>query len=221
MKTKFLFVAASAIALNACGQAPQNQEAATLSADESYLLDAVDSTADDSASASTTTSSSVAGDLQTDKLQKRASRLLEVADEDKSESLSLEEFLAAPEKMHAQFGPSDRPAPSAAQLEKIKTRMTEAFQKFAGDDAIMSKEELIQYLTESAPRISHHRDHGTVEGDRGRHRGRGHGRNQGKDRAPPSSDEIITSYDKNGDGLLSKEEFDAFLADRRAKHDQE
>ena len=152
-------------------------------------------------------SASVAPDIEVGRLTKMSERLFTEADRDKSGALSLVEFLAGAERL-AKHGKDRRMnSVSDAQKEKVKEKLTADFEEFAGADAQMTVDELKEFLTFQAPRISKFREH-----QGGRHDGEGH-----RQLPPPSWDELMKKYDKNGDGSLSKDEFDAFMGDRRRR----
>jgi Ca2+-binding EF-hand superfamily protein len=220
MKSSVVLIVATIWGASSCRGVTDkpSEELAGLSDDEAYLLDSVESTADDSAVASTTTTSAVAEDLPSEKLVERATRLLAVADVDASGALNLEEFVSGPEKMRAQFGRRDRPDPSPEKLEKMKSRLTEAFGKHAGNDALMSKDEIVQFLAQSAPRVSHRRDHGDGHKQHrkpnGKHK---RGQHEGGRSEHSAWERVAKEFDKDGDGRLNQTEFEALLAARRAR----
>lgn len=101
-----------------------------------------------------------------------------------------------------------------AYIENQKEKLTADFNKNAGDDAQLSSDELKILLTSCAPRVGRHRGNdpikGKVPGESGGH----------KPMPMPDSSwgEVLKKFDADGDGKLSKEEFDAFLAEKRAEH---
>ena len=152
-------------------------------------------------------SASVAPDIEADRLTKMSERLFTEADSDKSGALSLVEFLAGAERLAKHCKDRRMDAVSDSQKEKVKEKLTADFEEFAGADTQMTVDELKEFLTFQAPRISKFREH---QGRR--HDGEGH-----RQLPPPSWDELMKKYDKNGDGALSKDEFDAFMGDRRRR----
>jgi Ca2+-binding EF-hand superfamily protein len=170
-----------------------------------YLADML--LADDAGTATAVVhvSASVAPDIEAGRLTKMSERLFTAADSDKSGALSLVEFLAGAEKLAKQFKDRRMDSVSDAQKEKVKQKITADFEEFAGVDAQMTVDELKEFLTFQAPRISKFR-----QNQGGRHGGQAH-----RQLPPPSWDQLMKKYDKNGDGSLSKDEFDAFMGDRR------
>lgn len=225
MKKNQILLTGLMCAVAACTSNPNSQydraaKKSSMSDADAYLLDLADAAATSEDAETVQVDVSVGSDLDDARLNEMAARMLAVADTDKSGSLSLAEFLESPQKLRMHHeGPLDF-TPTEVQKEKMKARFTADFEEFAGEDALLSKDELVALLVQNAPLVASHRGHG-----------RGHGPQQGEDdhrqggpeerrtpkRAPLAWDQIIAKYDKNGDGLLSKEEFDAFRADRHTK----
>ena len=194
------------------GAHPVNGQAAVDHSDDQeavnqYLADML--LADDAGTATAVVhvSASVAPDIEVGRLTKMSERLFTAADSDKSGALSLVEFLAGAEKLAKHCQDRRMDSVSDAQKVKVKEKLTADFEEFAGADAQMTVDELKEFLTIQAPRISKFREH-----QGGRHDGEGH-----RQLPPPSWDELMKKYDKNGDGSLSKDEFDAFMGDRRRR----
>jgi len=122
-----------------------------------------------------------------------AAKFLKKTDKDASGSLSLEEFLAV------RFSSRVLPAPAKA---KIEVRRTELFNKFAGDDKLLSAKEIVTLLEEgrkdAMERFQKHQAEcmarmATIKG------------------------EIFAQFDKDKDGKLDKDEFKALMDDRDAQ----
>lgn len=194
------------------GVHPLNGQAAVDHSDDQeavnqYLADML--LADDAGTATAVVhvGASVAPDIEVGRLTKMSERLFTSADTDKSGALSLVEFLAGAERLAKHCKDRRIDSVSDAQKEKVKEKLTADFEEFAGADAQMKVDELKEFLTVQAPRISKFREH-----QGGRHDGQAH-----RQLPPPSWDELMKKYDKNGDGSLSKDEFDAFMGDRRRR----
>lgn len=222
MKRKFLVPALSSLLLAGCSMGPQafddgsdqKDRDTTLASDQSstgdlYIGDTVESAGSEEGGESVGVDSSVKDDLRTERLTQMAANLIKDLDADSSGLLSLDEFLALPETLSAK---GNRPAPSAEMLEHIKAKLTEEFGKFAGDDNLLSSDELIALLTAQAPRVAHFR---------GKHRRGGQG---GGIMPPPPPqgpdqdwDSILAKYDADGDKVLNQAEFEAFMQDHQPR----
>ncbi len=214
MKLKLLTPLLCSLTLVACSieskdENAKNTETATNDtaddrAIDSYLSDAIESAYKDE---SGEVDDSVMDDLKEERLQKMAEKMMAKLDADSSGSLSEDEYVSAPEKFCGKFSS----LPAEVQ-EKIKAKLKEEFAKNAGDDKLLSVDELKVLLASMAPRVGGHRKgkgHGPGDSSHG-------GKHGGGDKAPnPSWEEILKKYDKDGDGKLSKEEFEAFLADKK------
>ncbi len=211
MKVHFALILASAVLPVACGQittadiqaakdALSSMSAEDQAANDLYLDDAIDSAAEDSSSSSGSTeeeAAEVEDDVKSDRLVQMAEMLFTRLDTDSSGSLSLEEFLVGPEKR------AEEKALDAEKLATIKAKMTEEFNASAGEDKLLSKEELQALLKSAAPRIGRHR-HENCPG-------------QKEERIEKSSADLVKEYDKDGDGKLSTEELEALRAAQKAE----
>jgi hypothetical protein len=184
MKVQFAAILLASLLPAACGQVQTLSQAAKgsfLSSEDAaaiqvYLDDVADSAAED---ASTTTADSegteaedaVKDDIRAERLAQMATKMMEKLDTDTSGSLSLEEFLAGPEKRAEERGLSDE------IKAKITAKMTEDFNAAAGTDAQLSSEELEALLKAAGPRVGRHR----CENSRGRQGGPG---SDGQGRGP-------------------------------------
>lgn len=188
---------------NAQASEEDSTEAAAI---DSYLNDMIESSYDDNGNG--TVDDTVKDDLKDARLQKMAEKMMSELDADASSSLSLDEFLAGPEKIMG-----DKWASVPAELQKkIKDKLTDDFNKNAGDDGQLSMDELKDLLASCAPRVGGHRGKGPKpgQGQPGDHK---------PAPAPDAAwDEILKKYDTDGDGKLSQAEFEALLADKKAEH---
>ena len=209
MKTTYTLALLSSLFPVACGQLPTKTDSsgqsssATSSSDQAAnelflndLTEASASPANDSADGDV--DDSVKKDAQPNRVQQMAENLFKELDGDSSGGLSLEEFLAGPEKRA-----EDKNLPDDAKA-KITEKMTADFTKYAGADSILSLDELKTLLTEVAPRVGHLR----AKNHKGEHEGR----------VKQSWADIIAKYDTNKDGQLSQTEFEAMQADHKAQN---
>lgn len=160
-----------------------------------YLDDVENSAADDQSTSTAEVDESVVEDCKEGRLQQMVAMVFKDLDADKSESLSLDEFLSGPAKRLENVKIDD------AIKAKIAAKMTEDFNTFAGDDSLLSKDELTTLLKSVAPRVGRHR-HMKFPGKH-------------KERVKQTWEEITTKYDQDGDGLLNQAEYEALQADRR------
>jgi len=195
----------------ACGQLPQanNPLSETMdqmtdseqAANSLYLDDMTAAAAStDTQSTSDPVDSSVQEDAKPRRIAQIADTLFKELDLDASGTLSLDEFLAGPTKRAEDKNFSD------AEKSKVIDKMTAEFTKYAGDDKVLSSDELKTLLTEEAPAI-------------GRHRHKNHGGQQA-DRVKQNWTDILAKYDTDKDGKLSQAEFEAMRADHKEQHRQ-
>ena len=197
-----------------------NSSAATDDDSMKYLYDmlAADTTGSGTDVAHVTLS--VARDIDPVRLTKLAEHLLSAGDKDKSGALSLDEFLAGAELLAKRFATKGYPTIPDNKKVLILSKIQEDFQRYAGSDSQMGIPELRDLLASQAPRISMYREHSHRHGDFGRGGEPprdidvGGGGELHPPMVPASWDEILKKYDKNKDGLLSQDEFAAFMADR-------
>lgn len=142
----------------------------------------------------------VKADMKGRRLEQMANMIFDKLDKDDSNGLSLEEFLAGPENM-PQFGSRQPPKMNDAMKAKVVAKLTEEFNAAAGDDKVLSVDELISLLSKQAPRI-------------GTFRAKHHPGKQ-EARVKESWEEILTKYDKDGDKLLNQSEFEAVMSARQ------
>lgn len=211
MKLKLAMTLVSALLPLGCGgqktaqtdkSSGQNESGMTAeeeAANELYLEDVEASAADDQAT-DTAVDNSVDEDCKGRRLKQMVEMVLEDLDADDSATLSLEEFLAGLGKR------SDDADLDDDAKAKITTKMTEDFNKYAGDDALLSSDELTTLLKEVAPRVGRHRQMKFP----GQH----------QERVKQTWEDITTKYDKDGDGLLSQSEYEAMQADREADREK-
>lgn len=227
MKLKIISPLLCSLTLVACSAAQEQKAQRSQAAEEdsteadainSFLSDAIESAYDDTGSG--TVDDTVKDDIKDERLQKMAEKMMSELDADASSSLSLDEFLAGPEKI---LGDKWASIPAEHQA-KIKEKLTEDFNKNAGDDAQLSIDELKVLLASCAPRVGGHRGKGPKPGQGpGQDPGQVPGQPGGQKPAPAPDatwDEILKKYDADGDGKLSQAEFEAFLADKKAEHAQ-
>jgi Ca2+-binding EF-hand superfamily protein len=207
MKTRLMMTVVIALLPLGCGQATEQAKRATQSggmtseeqaANALYLDDVEDSAADESTTATeedTAVDESVTDDTKDRRLDQMVDMMFAELDTDESGALSLEEFLAGPQKR------AENKEVDEDRQAKMTERMTEDFSNFAGDDTLLSADELKQLLREVAPRVGRHR-HKKFPGKH-------------KERVKKSWEEIVTEYDTDGDGKLNQEEFEAMEKDRQ------
>lgn len=210
MKVHFALILASALLPIACGQATESVNAvkdalASVSsedqaANEIYLTDIIESAADDSSVPSDEGSSEIKDDIKAERLKQMTEMLFKRLDTDASGSLSLDEYLVGPIEHASKTGMD------AEKLAAIKAKMTEDFNKAAGDDKVLSMEETQALLKACAPRIGLHRKGKHPEGQ--------------AERVKKSSSEIIKEFDKDADGKLNEAELEAFRAAKRAEMEE-
>lgn len=207
MKNLAVILAVSLLPI-ACGQVEtlqKNLEAQTMSSEDQaanqlYLDDVTDSAAESETSSSTEVDSSVETDVKSDRLDQMASMLMSELDADASGSLSLEEFLVGPGKRADDTDLDDE------TKAKIEAKMTEDFNAHAGDDALLSSDELKTLLKDAAPRVGRHRHHKFP--------------GQQDERIKEGQKEVLSTYDTDGDGVLNQSEFDAMIELKKADCDQ-
>jgi EF hand len=212
MKVNFPRVFVLSALLVSCGeQAKQMQtakdaasssgeiSAEELSQDEMYLQDLVESAgnseAETSAGEGTEAASeesneaeseaTVESDVKPHRLDQMVKMMLATLDTDSSGDLSLEEFLAPPKAQGEKAGISSE------ITDKIVAKLTQDFLKFAGEDKLLSTDEIKQLIKGAAARIGRHRC-----------------RPEGRPKMTPK--EFIAKYDTDGDGKLSETEIAEF-----------
>lgn len=191
-----------------------NTESADTSEDDAYMLDLADAAAQPAETAKVKITASVAGDLQEGRASRMASRAMKLADTDKSGSLTWDEFKAGAEKLRERHKHYLKDPPSEDLKTKMEARLKADFEEFAGADASMDEDELETFLVNFAPRISHLRDSGLGFGGRWRDKDRD---NEDRPRPQPQTwEQIVGKFDKNKDGMLDKDEFEALRAERHA-----
>lgn len=185
--------------------------------DDAYIMDLTDAAAQPAEPVKVKVTASVAGDLQEGRASRMASRAMKLADTDKSGSLTWDEFKAGAEKLRDMHKHRFKGTPDETIKTKIETRLKSDFEEFAGADAAMDEEELESFLVYYAPRISHLRDRGLGFGSRWGDKDRD---NEDKPRHQPQTwEQIVAKFDKNKDGMLDKDEFEALRAERRRLKD--
>ncbi len=190
-----------------------NTDADDTTDDDNYMLDLADAAAQPAETGKVKVTASVAADLQEGRASRMASRAMKLADIDKSGSLTWDEFKAGAEKLRAMHKHRMKHSPDDVMKTKIETRLKADFEEFAGADASMDEEELESFLVYQAPRISHLRDRGLGLGGRWAFKDRD---NDDRPRPQPQTwEQIVTKFDKNKDGMLDKDEFEALRAERR------
>jgi hypothetical protein len=91
-------------------------------------------------------------------------------------------------------------------MAKTIEKFTADFNKYAGDDKLLSAAELTTLVKEVGPRVGRHRHH--------HHKGK-HG-----DRLKLSWADLIAKFDKDGDGKLDQTEFEAIRPVMRAEREE-
>jgi hypothetical protein len=190
--SRLFVVSVSGIIAASCGtvknvnraieQANQASDA-TYDSDDAYLSDTLDATATQSDSEIENSDNQKTSELSDERASSMAAKMFADIDTDQSSSASLEEFLAGPEKMAAKFKDSSRPELSNEQKEKMKERLTVDFKEFAGDDSLLSLDELKALLKAKAPRAEKFRKDGHGHGP-----GRGPQDGNGRGPRPPHSE---------------------------------
>lgn len=163
---------------------------------EMYLDDVLDS-AGETPPTQTQPDPSAANDVKTERINQMAEKMFARLDSDTSQTLSLEEFLVAPKDR------AEKTKCSGEKAEKMTTKLTEDFKKYAGEDAQLTKEELKTLLTASAPRVGKHRGH--------KHPG-GHG-----PREKQSFQDVLSQFDANKDGQIGEAEFKTWQESKKPR----
>ncbi len=212
MKVHFAMILVSALLPVACGDATEainsakNAYASLSSEDQAandlYLDDAIDSAAEGDTATETEsgTAEETKEDLKAERLAQMSAELLKRLDADASGSLSLEEFLVGPEKR------AEEKEMDAEKLAKITEKMTEDFNKYAGEDKLLSSAEITELLKAVAPRVGHHRKD-KFPGKR-------------EERVKKTAAELITEFDKDADGKLDAAELQALQDAKQAEMDE-
>lgn len=214
MKVHFALILASALLPAACGQitaedvAAAKNALASMTSDEQaandlYLDDTTDSAADESGSGESSeedAAKETKDDIKAKRLEQMAEMLIKRLDADASGSLSLEEFLVGPEKR------AEETEIDAEKAAKMKEKLTEDFNKFAGEDKLLSAAEIQELLKSAAPRVGRHR----CENFPGKQ----------EERVQQSASELIKEYDKDGDGKLDAAELEALQAAKKSEMDE-
>lgn len=212
MKVHFALILVSALLPLACGQVSSEDitaardSLASMTSDEQasnelYLDDAVDASGEDEeAEEGEDTGEETKDDIKAERLTQMATMLMKRLDADASGSLSLEEFLVGPEKR------AEETAAKAEKIAKIKAKMTEDFNKFAGEDKLLSAVEIEELLKSVAPRVGHHRK-ANFPGKR-------------EERIEKSAADLIKEFDKDADGKLDAAELEALRAAKKSEVDE-
>jgi hypothetical protein len=192
-----------------------NTDADDTTDDDNYMLDLADAAAQPAETGKVKVTASVAGDLQEGRATRMASRAMKLADTDKSGSLTWDEFKAGAEKLRERHKHRLKNPPSDDVKAKMEARLKADFDEFAGADASMDEDELESFLINFAPRISHLRDRGLGFGGHWRDKDRD---NEDRPRPQPQTwEQIVAKFDKNKDGMLDKDEFEALRAERHKR----
>ena len=213
MKTKLVMTLVTALLPIGCGQIATDAEKAKgmygesmtsdeQAANELYLDDVEDSAAEDEVAGTETESEdieeSVKGDMQERRLAQMVEMMMNMLDTDVSGDLTLDEFLVGPGERA-----DDRNIDESLKAKMVE-KLTADFTKYAGEDLLLTADELAILLKESAPRVGRHR-HKKFPGKH-------------KDRLKKSWEDILADYDIDGDGKLSEDEFSAIEKDRKPGH---
>lgn len=202
MKIKLVLSTLATMASMSCGEIVipdvQNNGFYTSSQDEAanelYLSD-LEESADEALDTDTEIDESILEDIQDQRIAEMVDMFFSQFDSDESGELSLDEFLT-----RAKDRASDDDLDNS-RLEAILSKLTADFNEAAGEDTLLSKEEMAILLKTAAPRIGKHR-----------HR---HFQGQHQERKQKSWEEILTEFDVNGDGQLNEQEFEAMRASKR------
>lgn len=138
---------------------------------------------------------SVKKDMKESRVKNMAQKMMDRLDADDSGSLSEAEFLAL--GIHPNKEKAAEQTPE--ELAKIQEKLKAEFAKFAGEDKLLSLEELPEALKGQGPRVGGFRKE--------KHAGKN------EDRKKEIEKELLTKYDKDGDGKLSPEELALVRAD--------
>jgi hypothetical protein len=124
--------------------------------DEAYLADMTEAATQDAADV--TSAVKVSATPKTDiggaGLAKLATRAIEMADSDESESLSMDEFLNFLDRLRSEYRSRLMFRPTEAQKAKVTAKLEAKFQEFAGSDELMDHYELESLLVSIAPRVA-------------------------------------------------------------------
>jgi EF hand len=206
MKTKHQIAILAMLTQTACGMLPSAEQAqaqleAAMSdseqaANELYLDDLTEATAEGEDEAENATSDeSVKSDVDSRRLGQMADSMFKDLDADSSGSLSKEEFLAGPLKRAEDKSLADD------KKAKVTEKMGADFDKYAGDDAAMSPDELKTMLTKVAPRVGHHRAK--------------HHPGKQDERVKSTMQNINNKFDANKDGKIGADELSTMRDQRK------
>jgi len=194
MKTRHHLAIAAILAQGACGQIQSAEDAqaqleAAMSdseqaANELYMDDLTEASAEDEIEGQS--DSSVTSDIDKRRLGQMSENLFKELDADESGSLTKAEFLAGPMKRAEDKSMTDD------KKTKLTDKMSADFDKYAGNDALLSQDELKTLLSSVAPRV-------------GKHRAKNHPGKQ-EDRVKESMQNLNNKFDTNKDGKISPEE---------------
>ena len=156
--SKLVLILAGAFAFAACDPIPKVKSADApqydSKAEAAYFNDAMDSVGDDEA-ADSTVDDSTREPISGPKLDGMADHKIAELDDDKSGTITEREFLDHDAKRKATEGTM-----TDDQKAKRQLHLKAEFEKFAGDDKVMSRDELKTFLDRQGPRVSGHRRRG-------------------------------------------------------------
>ena len=175
----------------------------------SYLADAAESAATDAEVGSV--DSTVQQDLYDARLTEMVGRIIKEVDVDASGTLSLEEYLTGPEKLAARMQDTRFVQLSEEAKAKMAGKLTEEFNANAGEDLLLSSDELRALLVAQAPRVAGFRQKGNGFGRGGRFGHRFGPMGGGERPEMPSPEELFSKCDINADGTLDQAEFAEFM----------
>jgi len=190
MKIKHQLAIAALMTQGACGQIKSAEDAqaqleaamtdSEQAANELYLDDLTEASAEDDIEGDSDTS--VATDVEKRRLGQMSESMFADLDADGSGSLTKAEFIAGPVKRAEDKSMTDE------KKTKLTDKMSADFDKYAGDDALLSPDELKTLLASVAPRVGKHR--------------KKHHEGKQEDRVRESLQNLKTKFDSDGDGKI-------------------
>ncbi len=175
------------------GETGAGASRADLEAQSSVYLDDVVNSAGTPTTPTDQPTDSVKEDLKAARIKAAAGRLLAQLDNDGSKTLSKDEFLAILKTVGDKCK-----ALTPEKLVEVTKKFEDAFNAAKGTDEFLDAVELEVVLKAQGIRIGKFRDHA--------------GQGAQAERVKKTFEDILAEFDKDGNGQLNKEEFDALRA---------